>query len=130
MIEAYTVTEASVHDSQETKNLVSEKDAGQPLNADSAYSGEEIAAMLREKKINNEINEKGYCTHPLTEIQKETNRIKSKTRAGVEHIFGFIENSMNGSFIRTIGIKRATTMIALMNLTYTMCRAVQPGINT
>jgi IS5 family transposase len=35
----------------------------------------------------NKVNEKGYRGHPLTEEQKENNRIKSKTRARVEHVF-------------------------------------------
>lgn len=73
----------------------------------------------------NHIHEKGYRNTPLTEEQKESNRIKSKVRARIEHIFGFIENSMNGSFIRTIGIKRATAVVGLMNLTYNMFRYLQ-----
>ena len=35
---------------------------------------------------------------------------------------------MNGSFIRTIGIGRATALIGLMILTYTIFRALQLGI--
>jgi len=35
------------------------------------------------------------------------------------------ENSMNGSFIRTIGIARAKAKIDMMNLTYNICRCVQ-----
>lgn len=56
----------------------------------------------------------------LTEKQKEKNRKKLKVRACVEHIFGFIHTSMNGSTIRSIGIERAEVIIGLMNLTYTM----------
>jgi len=77
--------------------------------------------------MKNQIHEKGYKNNPLTEEQKQSNRIKSKTRVRVEHIFGFIENSMHGSFIRTIGIKRATTVVGLMNLTYNIFRAIQVG---
>lgn len=128
LIETYTVTDASVHDSQETEDLLTEKDEGQSLNADSAYSGEEIAALVEKNKMKNQIHEKGYRNKPLTERQKESNKIKSKTRARVEHIFGFIENSMNGSFIRSIGIKRATAIIGLMNLTYNMFRVIQLGV--
>jgi IS5 family transposase len=125
LIDTYTVTDASVHDSQETEPLLSEKDKGQPLHADSAYSGEPVAQVVEKKEMVNQIHEKGYRNNPLTDQQKENNRIKSKTRARVEHIFGFIENSMNGSFIRTIGIKRATAVIGLMNLTYNMFRYMQ-----
>ncbi|MEK7762983.1 MAG: IS5 family transposase [Nitrospirota bacterium] len=125
LIDTYTVTDASVHDSQETEPLLTEADKGQPLHADSAYSGEPVAQVVEKKEMVNQIHEKGYRNNPLTEEQKENNRIKSKTRARVEHIFGFIENSMNGSFIRTIGIKRATAVIGLMNLTYNMFRYMQ-----
>ena len=50
--------------------------------------------------------------------QKATNKEKSKTR--VEHIFGFMEQCMNGLFIRSIGIVRATGIIGLINLTYNL----------
>ena len=130
LIDTYTVTDASVHDSQETEPLLSEEDKVPSLHADSAYSGERVAQAVEKKEMVNHIHEKGYRNNPLTDQQKENNKIKSKTRARVEHIFGFIENSMNGSFIRTIGIKRATTVIGLMNLTYPIFRAIQLGYSS
>ena len=72
-----------------------------------------------------QIIEKGQRNHPITDEQKLTNKEKSRIRVRVEHIFGFVENSMNGSFIKTIGIKRAKTVIGLMNLTYNLFRKVQ-----
>jgi len=125
LIDTYTVTDASVHDSQETGNLLTEADKEQPLYADSAHSGEPIAKIVQGKEMINQIHKKGYKNKPLTDEQKASNKIKSKTRARVEHIFGFIENSMNGSFIRSIGIKRATAIVGLMNLTYNMFRYMQ-----
>jgi IS5 family transposase len=125
LIDTYTVTDASVHDSQETEPLLKESDKGQSLHADSAYSGEPIAEIVEKNEMKNQIHEKGYRNSPLTEEQKENNRIKSKTRARVEHIFGFIENSMNSPYIQTIGIKRATAVVGLMNLTYNMFRYMQ-----
>lgn len=127
LIDSYTVTDASVHDSQEIENLLEKQDKGQGIHADSAYSGEAIIETVERYEMENHIHEKGYRNNPLTEEQKESNNIKSKTRVRVEHIFGFIENSMNGSFIRTIGIKRATTVVGLMNLTYNIFRAIQLG---
>jgi len=64
----------------------------------------------------------------LNEEQKESNRQKSKFRARVEHIFGFMENSMGGCFVRTIGKSRAVAVIGLMNLTYNMFRSLQLGV--
>lgn len=128
LIESYTVTDASVHDSQVVEKLLDESDAGQTLHADSAYSGVPVAEVVEGKKMISQIHEKGYRDHPLSEKQKEHNREKSRTRARVEHIFGFMENSMGGCFIRTIGKARARAMIGLMNLTYNVFRALQLGL--
>jgi len=125
LIEEFEVTDASVHDSQTIENLLTEKDKGQPVYADSAYTGEAQEIVYEKKKIVNKINEKGYRNKPLTDEQKAHNKEKSKTRARVEHIFGFVENSMNGSVVRTIGLVRAKAKIGLMNLTYNICRCVQ-----
>ena len=75
--------------------------------------------------MTNEVHEKGYKNAPLTEEQKASNKEKSHIRVRVEHVFGFMENSMNGMFIQSIGIVRATGIIGLMNLTYNMFRATQ-----
>jgi len=125
LIDKFKVTDASVHDSQALEDLLEEKDADQSLHADSAYTGETQEKTIADKKLKNCVNEKGYRNNPLTEQQKAKNKEKSKIRARVEHVFGFIENSMGGSFIRTIGIARATTTIGLMNLTYNMFRVIQ-----
>lgn len=68
---------------------------------------------------------KGTRTDPLPIPRKKSNREKSRVRARVEHIFGFVENSMNGSFIRTIGMARAKVKIGMMNIVYNICRCVQ-----
>lgn len=129
LIEEYEVTAASVHDSQVVDELLTEKDKGQSLYADSAYTGEEQEKIYKKKQVINKINEKGYKNKPLTKEQKNNNKEKSRTRARVEHIFGFVENSMNGSFLRTIGITRAKAKIGMMNLTYNICRCVQLKIS-
>jgi transposase, IS5 family len=121
----FKVTDASVHDSQPLENLLDEEDKGQPLHADSAYSGDPIAKVVESKEIKNQIHEKGYKKKPLTEEQKAKNKEKSRIRVRVEHVFGFIENSMKGSYIRTIGFIRAKAVIGLMNLTYNLCRYIQ-----
>ncbi|MEX2429458.1 MAG: transposase, partial [Bacteroidales bacterium] len=50
--------------------------------------------VVREYLIEKEVIEKGYRNKPLTEEQKASNKEKSRTRVRVEHLFGFIENSM------------------------------------
>jgi IS5 family transposase len=104
LIYNYEVTDASVHDSRPLGKLLNEKDKGQTLQADSAYTGEEIEGMVSKIEILNLIHEKGYRNKPLTPEQKASDTVKSSKRARVEHIFGFIEMSMKGTYIRTIGM--------------------------
>jgi IS5 family transposase len=128
LIDRYEVTSANVHDSQTLETLLNEQDKEQPLYGDSAYTGEAQEQSIATHQMLNRIHEKGYRNQPLTEEQKEHNRQKSKVRARVEHVFGFIENSMGGSFMRCIGIARARVVIGLTNLVYNMCRAVYLGL--
>ncbi|TAL56320.1 MAG: IS5 family transposase [Bacteroidetes bacterium] len=126
LITNYSVTSASVHDSQELEELIEKKeDKNQPLYADSAYRSEAIESMLERKKIESQVHEKGYRNQPLTKRQQQRNRKKSKTRARVEHIFGFMTNSMNNMFIHSRGLAKASTAIGLMNITYNLFRLVQ-----
>jgi len=119
LITAYTVTDASIHDSQELIELIDEKD--QVLYADSAYSGNPIADKLP-KEIKNQIHEKGYRNRPLSEEQKAENKRKSRIRARIEHVFGYMTGSLHGITVRSIGIARAKFNIGLTNLIYNLCR--------
>ena len=100
--------------------LVEESDKAKPLHADSPYAGAPITKALENKGVENKIHERAYRNKPLTDEQKERNREKSKVRVRVEHLFGFIENSLNGSFIRSIGENSSAAIIGLINLTYNM----------
>lgn len=80
LIVDYTVTDASVHDSQELFNLVGEDCRGESLFADSAYAGRDIAARLSDLGIYNFIHERAYKNRPLGEVSKEANTIKSTVR--------------------------------------------------
>lgn len=125
LITEYEASGANVHDSQMMGKLVKKKDAHHEMYADGAHQSAEIREMLEQKKIRNRIHEKGYRNHPLTARQEEKNRLKSKVRARVEHVFGFVVNTMGGFFIRCIGKIRAEAMIGLKNLTYNICRSAQ-----
>ena len=124
-IKKYTVSSASVHDSQELDNLLTYEDKGQALWADSAYTGQKQEETIQQYEMINNVNEKGYRNTPLTKEQKENNRIKSKVRARVEHVFGFMEQSMHGLKLKSVGIARAKGIIGLINLTYNMFRLQQ-----
>jgi len=123
LIQTYKVTDAAVHDSQMLEPLVSEGDGS--VHADSAYRSEEIEASLAEKKIESQICEKGYRNRPLTEEQKTSNRNKSRIRSRIEHVFGYVTNSMANFSLEYIGKVRVTKAVALINLIYNMARYEQ-----
>ena len=125
LIDTYEVASSEVHDSQPTEKLLRETDRGQELYADSAYIGEPIDTMLRGNEIIPQIIERAFKGKPLTEEQKESNHVKSKIRCLIEHVFGYVTNSMNDFYIQSIGFVRAKGIIGLINLVYNMCRYEQ-----
>ncbi len=120
LIVDYEATSASVHDSQVIDDLVDEND--QVLYADSAYWGNTVASKPL-PHVENQIQVRGTKHITITPEQREENRIKSKTRIRVEHVFGFITNSMHGKNLRSIGIERARFRAGLTNLIYNLFRA-------
>lgn len=125
LIADYTVTDAAVHDSQAFDKLIGPEDRGRTLWADSAYTGAEIGAKLKAWGIISQIHEKGTAARTLDRAQLANNREKSRIRCLIEHVFGFMENSMNGPELEYIGLRRIETGIGLGNLTYNICRFVQ-----
>ena len=126
LIEKYHTTDASVHDSNVIEPLIEGKDKGQDLFLDAGYESKD--EIVRKKGMNPIICEKGHRNNPLTDEQKQSNRIKSKDRCRIEHIFGFIEGAMNGSLVRSIGMMRAKAANALTSLVYNIFRYVQINI--
>jgi len=124
LIVAWEVTAASVHDSQALEGLVSEDDG--TLYADSAYKSDGIDKMLEQKGIENQIHERGYRDHPLSEAQKELNRLKSRIRARVEHVYGRLAQ-FGAELFRRVGIQRAIFETGLGNLVYNMDRCARLG---
>ena len=127
LIESYAVTDASVHDSQMIGALLKEGDG--EIFADSAYRSKEISASVRRLGIRNRIHERSYRNKPLTEKQSASNRAKSRIRARIEHVFGFLTGTMHADRLRTIGKARAKRSIGLANLIYNMARSVQLNVN-
>ena len=123
LIEQYAVTDASVHDSQMLASLVETTDG--EVYADSAYRSVEAEALLTEKAVTSQIHERAYRNRPLTDEQKASNRQKAKVRARIEHIFGYMSQSMKGFYLRAIGRRRNAAAIGLINLIYNLARYEQ-----
>jgi IS5 family transposase len=95
LIDIYVITDASVHNSQTIDDLLNQKD------------------ILENHQLIDKVHEKGYKNKLLAEEQKANNTEKSRIRARVEHVFGFMENSMKPMYYRKVGIKRAEIVIEL-----------------
>jgi len=124
IITDFSVTDASVHDSQELAKLVDEKD--NDLKLDSGYVGEdlqkEILASFPHIKIN--VCARAYRNTPLTDEDKAKNKIIAHTRARIEHIFGYMTRFMAGITSRVHGLARVKRDITAKNLAYNIKRYV------
>lgn len=123
LITAFTVTEASVHDSHALAELLTE---GDPTTyVDSAYTGGRCAEVFAGRKVEAKPIQRAYGKHPLNGTQRRLNRARAKIRARVEHVFGTMCMSMKRAWNRCIGMVRNRGTIALTNLVYNMIRFEQ-----
>ncbi len=95
------------------------------MYADSAYRSAEVKGMLAQKQVTSRIHEHAYRNRPLSDEQKESNRQKSRIRARLEHVFGYMSQSMKGFYLRYIGKRRNAAAIGLINLLYNLARYEQ-----
>ena len=97
LIHELEVSSARPHDSQHFDDVLIGNET--EIWADSAYRSEEREKKLEKQDIKSQINEKAQRNKPLTDTQKESNRMKSKTRARVEHCYG--QMKFHDGFTRT-----------------------------
>jgi IS5 family transposase len=121
IIRDFSCTDASVHDSQEMYDILVDI-PNKRVYGDGAYRSELIEELLYASGYISRIHERPYTNSPLTEKQIENNKAKSRIRARVEHVFGYIKTNLKGDFIRTIGKVRATAKVTLTNLVYNINR--------
>jgi transposase, IS5 family len=124
LIENYLVTAANEHDSQAMPHLVQPRDQGQLYLADSAYGTPANHAICASLEISLQAVEQARRNTPLTAVQKTWNRLRSRLRARVEHVFGHMHMCIKGQLIRCVGMERAHAQISMTNLVYNMQRVV------
>jgi IS5 family transposase len=122
LIDKHTTTPANVHDSQVFGQLVDQSD--QAVLADSAYYSEAAEKhVLEECDAEEFLMRKGYRNKPLGDEEKRRNKLVSRIRVRVEHVFGRMAQ-MGMDYCRRIGLKRAAQHNSLSNLVYNMDRYV------
>jgi IS5 family transposase len=123
LIEDFTVTAASVHDSQALDELIAK---GDPTTyVDSAYTGARCEQIFAEKKVLAKPIARAYRNKPLNGAQKRNNHARSKIRVRVEHVFATMRMSLRAAWNRCVGLTRNRAMISLTNLVYNLVRFEQ-----
>ena len=123
LIEDFTVTPASVHDSNALGDLIAE---GDPTTyVDSAYTGARCEAIFADRNVQAKPIERAYRNKPLNGRQKRSNRARSRIRVRVEHVFATMRMCMRRAWNRCVGLTRNRAMISMTNLVYNMVRFEQ-----
>jgi transposase, IS5 family len=117
------VTHGARHDGSQLREVVTKDNTASDVWADTAYRSKTSEAWLAANSRVSRIHRKKHKGKPRSEALRAANRVKSKIRARVEHVFAQEKTHM-GLFIRTIGIKRAEAKIMLVNLAYNMRRLI------
>ncbi|MBK1880992.1 transposase [Luteolibacter pohnpeiensis] len=118
LVRDFRVSDASEHDSQCLEDLVKEGEG--TVDAESAYWSRGLLTILRRKKVQARICQKGAKGKPLTKAQKSENRKNSRIRARAEHVFDAQLWQMGADQIATIAIVRAARNSGLAT-SFTTC---------
>ena len=124
-IRRFAITPANIHDSQILPQVLNPENRDGFVWADSGYAGARFEDLLDLAGYESNIHEKGARSHPLSEQAQERNKVRSKVRARVEHVFGLITTCMRGKLTRSIGLARTRAWWGLRNLTYNFLRYLQ-----
>ena len=124
IITDFSVTDASVHDSQEFVDLVDKTD--KEVSVDSGYAGEKFIDEIKKKcpDVKVRVCARAYRNKPLTDEDIENNKNISRTRSRIEHIFGYMTRFMAGITSRVHGIDRVERDVTAKNLAYNIKRYV------
>lgn len=121
-IRAYAVTPASVHDSQRLGELLDVTQKGRPVYGDSAYRSAETAQRCKTLGLIDRTHYKAQRNRPLTKQQEGRNKVRSRVRARVEHVFARIDLFRRGKPLRCTGLERAAVCLGLVNLVHNLRR--------
>ena len=118
LIHSVVVTSAKVHDSQVIKDLLHGGETR--VWGDKAYAGQTEAIHEKAPLARDWTLKKSQRNRELTARQKQTNHIRAKRRARVEHVFGTLKHLFHFRPVRYKGLmknaNRFTVTCALVNL--------------
>ena len=104
LIHAVAVTPANVHDSQLLPDLLHGDETR--VWGDSAYAGQQEAMKAVSPNAHDFTQKKAARYRALTEAEQTANRVKSRVRAKVEHVFGVIKRVFGYTKTRYRGLEK------------------------
>ena len=105
--------------------LLDDSNSDKKVWGDCAYYSCEKERLLKERGYESRIILRNKKYFPSWSNKSRENTRRSKIRVRVEHVFGFIKNTMRAEIIRGIGIARISARLGLINLVYNFCRFEQ-----
>lgn len=125
IIRNFVITPANISDIRCLDLLLDSDNPDKKIWGDSAYFSAEKEQQLQEQGYESRIISRNKKTLGQWSEKARENTRRSKIRVRVEHVFGFIVNTIGAKIIRGVGIARITAKLVLINLVYNLNRFEQ-----
>ena len=118
-------TSANVADTCEFEKLVdnAQMPQGASISADKAYASQSNRDKLLNDGFIDHILQKAFRNRPLSETQKESNKLLSKTRSRIERLFGTLKRSYGFRRTRYIGLAKVEQELTLKVISFNIKKA-------
>jgi transposase, IS5 family len=125
IIRSFEITSANVSDINCFDILLESNKQDKKVWADSAYFSAEKEEQLQRDGYESRIISRNKKHLALWSDKARENTRRAKIRGRIEHVFGFINNTMRTNLVHTIGHTRTKAKLGLVNLVYNLCRFEQ-----
>ena len=122
-VRRYVVTHAAANDGKPLPQVLDPTNLSSKVWADTAYRSERNERYMENHGYCSKVHFRKPPGKAMPEAHRRANVARSKVRSAIEHIFA-AEKHRFGMFVRTVGIRRATLKIGMVNLVYNFSRLV------
>ena len=133
MIDGSFVEAPRQRNTREENKIIKEDRGGELWNPEegdteeekNTYIGKGVKRVMRKFEMKDKVIKRNTRGKKISKWQETINRKNSKLRVRVEHVFGFMEESLHGMSSRVVGFARNAAYNTLTNLVYNLCRYEQ-----
>jgi IS5 family transposase len=119
----FAVTAGNVHDSQVFEQIIPSDTAC--VYADSAYVSRMHDMWLKACGIDNRMIRRAYRNKPLTQAEKEQNRLNASVRSTIERVFGVLKLHLGMAKTKYLGLARNHAYLCMVAMAYNLKRAAK-----